>query len=306
MAENRIKKVLRRICLSALALVLALTVAALAVFFWHFPRYVMGKEPVTASPDADSITVMSYNLRCLTPLDLGEKSWFYRAELVAEDLRTHAPAIVGFQEATRWQYDYLMDILPEYGGVIVYRDDSLLSEGCPIVYHSGLFELVDQGAFWLSETPEVMSKDWGAAHYRICSYVILKEKAGGKEFVVFNTHLDHVSNEARVEGINVILDKIADFGGLPAVIMGDLNAEENSQTYRAAMQHFLDARYEAPRTVDTYTYHGWGVTEKCRRIDYVLLSRNGFRAESYTALTQPHDGVWSSDHAPLVVELVLE
>ena len=46
-----------------------------------------------------------------------------------------------------------------------------------------------------------MSKDWGAAHYRICSYVILKDNTTGKEFVVFNTHLDHESEEARINGI---------------------------------------------------------------------------------------------------------
>ena len=297
----------RRSVLTVLAsLVLCVVFVTLLVFFRYYPRYVREKEPVSIPASESQITVMSYNLRCLTPLDLGKKSWFYRAALIMDDLQAQAPDIIGFQEATKWQHDYLLDCLPEYGSIITYRDDSMIAEGCPIYYHGGRFTMVDQGTFWLSETPEVMSKDWGAAHYRVCSYAILRDKTTGEELVVFNTHLDHVSDEARINGIGVILDKIEEFGGLPAIIMGDLNAEEGSATYVNATVHFLDARYEAAQTTDSYTYHVWGDVEKSCRIDYFLLSRDAFSVESYTVLAQPHDGIWSSDHAPLVMKLFLE
>ena len=280
--------------------------AALTVFFWYYPRYNSGRNAIAVQTgDTGEIKMMSCNLRCLTPLDIGKKSWFYRADLVMNDIQTQAPGIIGFQEATVWQYDYLVDTMPDYDSVITYRDDSAIAEGCPIFYHTGQFALVDKGSFWLSETPEVMSKDWGAAHYRICSYVILTEKTADKTFVVFNTHLDHVSDEARIKGIQVVLDKIAEFGGLPAVIMGDLNAREGSQTYVSATEKFLDARYEAAVTTDSYTYHGWGDPEKQTRIDYFMISKIGFAVHSYDVLTEPHDGVYSSDHAPLVLTLSL-
>ena len=150
-----------------------------------------------------------------------------------------------------------------------------------------------------------MSRDWGSACYRICSYVILREKATEKEFVVFNTHLDHVSDEARINGIGVVLDKIAQFGGLPAVIMGDFNAEEGSKTYISATENFLDARYAAAETVDSPTYQGWGNAEKSRRIDYFMLSKTGFTVLSYNVLSALHDGVYSSDHCPIVLRLTL-
>ena len=86
--------------------------------------------------------------------------------------------------------------LQGYDSVITFRDESTFSEGCPVFYRTDLYDLIDKGSFWLSETPEKMSKDWDSACYRICSYVILKEKQTGLEFVVFNTHLDHVSEEA--------------------------------------------------------------------------------------------------------------
>ena len=39
--------------------------------------------------NTDEITMMSCNLRCLTPVDFGKKSWFYRAELVMEGIENN-------------------------------------------------------------------------------------------------------------------------------------------------------------------------------------------------------------------------
>ncbi len=296
------KKVLKAILVALLAIVLVAEV----VFGWYFPRYLLRAEPVLKMPEMGSIKMMSCNVRCLTPMDLGKKSWFYRADLLMQDIEAQAPGIIGFQEVTRWQYDYLKKVLLGYNSVIEYRDESLISEGCPIFYDRKLYELREKGSFWLSETPEVMSKDWGAAHYRICSYVILMERTTGKEFVVFNTHLDHVSDEARIKGIAVVLDKIAQFGGLPAVIMGDFNALEGSETYENATEHFLDARYAAAETMDGHTYQNWGNPEKYKRLDYFMISKTGWIAKKYAIIQPVHDGVYVSDHCPIVLELTFE
>lgn len=292
-----------RISVSA---VLVIVLAAIIVLGWYFPRYMQRKAAVTMTPDENSITLMSCNLRCLSPLDLGKRSWFYRADLLLSDITGQVPGIIGFQEATCWQYDYMADVLTGYDSVIDYRDNSLLSEGCPIFYHTSLYTLKDKGSFWLSETPEVMSKDWGAAHYRICSYVILTDNASGQDFVVFNTHLDHVSDEARIKGIGVVLEKIAQFGGLPSVIMGDFNALEGSETYRSTTEFFLDAQYAAAETMQGHTYQNWGNPEKFKRLDYFMVSKVGFTVDTYRVVQPIHDGVYASDHCPIVLQLILE
>lgn len=286
--------------------ILALILIAVIVTGWYFPRYISRKEAVVMNPKADAITMMSCNVRCLTPLDLGKRSWFYRADLLVLDIAAQNPGIIGFQEATQWQYRYLVDVLQGYDSVIDYRDQSIASEGCPIFYSTALYTLKDKGSFWLSETPDVMSKDWGAAHYRICSYVILTEKASGKDFVVFNTHLDHVSDEARIKGIAVVLEKIAQFGGLPAVIMGDFNALEGSETYNSATQYFLDAQYAAAETMEGHTYQNWGNLDKFKRLDYFMISKTGWVAQKYAIVQPVHDRVYASDHCPIVLQLILE
>ena len=296
-----------KILKSMLAALLAVLLIAFAVLFFYFPRYASRRQELSFEPQQQAeVKLMSCNLRCLTPLDLGKKSWFYRAELISADIAAQAPDVIGFQEATRWQYDYLCSTFPQYDSVIEYRDESVIAEGCPVFYRKDRFELVDKGSFWLSETPEQMSKDWGAACYRICSYVILSAKDSGKELVVFNTHLDHVSDEARIKGIQVVLDYIEAFGSLPSVIMGDLNAEEGSLTYEAVTENFLDGRYAAEKSCDSYTYQNWGNMEKSVRIDYFMLSKSGLRAEEYSVLTHTHEGVYASDHCPIVLTLSFE
>lgn len=301
-------KLLKKILLAIGLLLLTVILIWAVLMFWHYPHYIREKEPVSLSQASNTgeVRIMNYNVRCLSPLDLGEKNWFYRADLIIDSIGQEAPGIIGFQEVTTWQYDYLCETLTGFDSVITYRDEAFNSEGCPIFYQTELYSLIDKGSFWLSETPDVMSKDWGAAHYRICSYVILKDNATSKEFVVFNTHLDHVSDEARINGISVVLDKIAEFGGLPSVLMGDLNAEESSETYRSATEHFLDAKYQTENTMTSCTYQNWGEALDRNCIDYVMVSFSGFTVNSYKVVTDTYDGVYTSDHFPLSVSLTLD
>lgn len=234
-----------------------------------------------------------------------KKSWFYRADLIIKNIQKNAPSVIGFQEATKWQYSYLVDSMPDYDSVITYRDNTFNSEGCPVFYRKDLYKLIDKNSFWLSETPEEMSKDWGAACYRICSFVILEEKASGKQFVVFNTHLDHVSDEARIKGIGTVLDKIEQFGSLPSVIMGDFNAYEDSETYRSATENFLDAKYQTENPMTGVTYQNWGENLEGGSIDYFMISKQGIKVNEYKIVTDTYDGVYPSDHFQIFTVLEL-
>lgn len=298
------KKTIKKLFSAFGILLLAAAVALAGILFFHYPHYLKAKKPVDCEAPTDgSVRVMSCNVRCLTPFDFGKRSWFYRADLLAENLRKNAPTVIGFQEVTKWQYAYLTDVLPGFDSVITYRDKMFNSEGCPVFYRSDLYTLIDKNSFWLSETPDEMSKDWGSACYRICSYVILEEKTDGKRFVVFNTHLDHISDKARINGIHVILDKIREFGSLPAVIMGDFNAKEESETYKSATAEFLDAKYQTENTVSGATYQNWGLSLDNENIDYFMISKTGFAVEEYKVVTDTYDGVYPSDHFPIFTVL---
>lgn len=303
------KKSVKIILFSILAIVLVVLLAIGGTYMLYYPHYKSSQMEVSVAGSElkdGEIRVMSCNLRCKNTSDLGKKSWYYRADLIMKNIQSEYPGIIGFQECTKYQYPYLCESLPEYDSVITYRDSSKNAEGCPVFYRKDLYTLIDKGSFWLSETPDEMSIDWGSACYRICSYVVLEEKESGKQFAVFNTHLDHISEEARINGIKVVLDKIEQFGGMPSVLMGDFNAEEDSQTYRSAVENFSDTKYLTEKTMTSATYQNWGKALDNDCIDYVMVSKSGFTVNEYKVVQTTYDGVYPSDHFPLSVSLNLK
>ena len=286
-----------------LSIIAILLVCVITIFCIHLPTYLLSNDTAILGESNDgTMTIMSANVRCLSPEDLFERSWFNRAGLILEDINTVQPDIVGFQEATFVHYDYLKKVMVGYDSEMAYRDDFVLSEGCPIFWRTDKYEKIDSGAFWLSETPEVMSKDWGSEHYRICVYVILRDLDTGKEFAVFNTHLDHTSDLARINGIQVVLDKITEFGDIPAYLMGDLNAKENSETIQSTKDNFDDAKLIAGKTDDSPTFHGWGEAADPRRIDYIMISKGDAEVIEYGVLNNLHDEGYSSDHNAIYIK----
>ncbi len=252
------------------------------------------------------VKIMSTNLRCSTSSDEGDWAWDSRKELVAENIRQAKPTIIGMQEVTPLQYEYCKKLLKNYQSEITYRDNSEQSEGCPIFYYKDLYTLVNKGTFWLSETPAIMSKDWESAYYRICSYVVLRDNRTNKEFAVFNTHLDNISETARINGLNVILNKINSIGDFPTVLMGDFNATEDSQTYLTATEALLDIKYQVENDyVNCATYHNWGQELNRSAIDYFMITKTGVSVDSYEVITTTYNGKYVSDHFPIVTMLTI-
>ena len=127
-------KIVKRILLSVFCLFLAAVLVWGGIMFAYYPHYRKMKAPISVSEanlQPGEVRVMSCNLRCLNPTDLGKKSWFYRADLILKNIESEAPTIIGFQEATKWQYAYLCDTLPEYDSVITYRDNAVKLGGLP-------------------------------------------------------------------------------------------------------------------------------------------------------------------------------
>ena len=302
------KKFIKRIFKTILTIISTMIFVILIVELWYLPRYWINREKVELNMETtNEIVVMSSNVRCFAPQDYFKKSWFYRADLIRDDINFVKPDIIGFQEVTWMHYGYLKNIMSGYDSEITYRDDFILSEGCPIFYRTDKFELIDQGSFWLSETPDVMSKDWGAAHYRVAGYVILKDKNTQKNLVVFNTHLDHVSEAARINGIKLVLEKIQEFGGYPAILMGDFNAFVGEPTIDAAYEIFDDAsevsEVNLQEGLNEATYQKFGESLNHKRIDFLMISKTGINVKQYDVLDRTHDGVYASDHFSIYIKI---
>ncbi|MDE7478141.1 MAG: endonuclease/exonuclease/phosphatase family protein [Lachnospiraceae bacterium] len=278
------------------------------VINFYYLKYLLCAEKYEAQEDLGSneILVMSYNIRCWTVLDVGKKGWFYRADLVIDNISLMEPDIIGFQEVTSGQYAYLKDNLPGYVGIISYRDLMPWSEGCPIFFNTSRYELIESQSFWLSDTPDKISKGWGAAEYRICSYVILLDKKTNIKLSVFNTHLDHKSEEARINGLKVIVNRMDQLEDMPTILLGDFNSTEDMEAYEYIADIFLDVKYEAKKSMSGNTYHNWGKQLKGLPIDYVLVSKDCFDIYEYIVLKKNYAGTYPSDHFPVCAKMKIK
>lgn len=264
-----------------------------------------------AAPRADSVLrVMSYNIRFNNPGD-GVHAWPLRADRVANLIRYHNPDLFGLQEALIGQNEDLATRLPHYAWFGVGRDDGAAAgEGTPIFYRRDRFALLDQGTFWLSETPAVTaSKSWDAAITRIATWGRFVDRSTGRRFLLLNTHFDHVGQTAREHSARLIRQRLAALGqGDPVVVTGDFNVTPDNPAYTTMTTELGDARLRAaePPHGPEDTFFGFTVERDVpgRRIDYVFTSP-GVRSLRYATLTDQYYGHYPSDHLPVVADLVL-
>ena len=107
--------------------------------------------------------------------------------------------------------------------------------------------IIKGGTFGLSEKPDVPGyKSWKTACPRIATWGLFKDKKTGKEFIYYNTHLDHVSELARINGIKLLVKHAKENAkGKPLIISGDFNAKPTSETYATAKDSYtLDVVFE--------------------------------------------------------------
>lgn len=262
----------------------------------------------------ESIVVVSYNIRYDNPAD-EVNAWSERRARVAGLLSFYGADIAGLQEAEVHQIGYLEEQLPGYEWYGVGRNDGAdAGEFVPIFYRTSRFERIDAGTFWLSPDPSRPgSVGWDAALTRITSWVLLRDRTAGTELFVYNTHFDHVGEEARRESARLIRDSLRTRrGGHPAVVLGDFNATPDSEVYRTMMDStdtgaaLYDVRDRSPLIYGpTYTFEGFEVgSAEPVRIDYIFVTP-GVEVRRTGVLSDQIGGRYPSDHLPVLAEVVL-
>lgn len=255
------------------------------------------------------IKVMSYNIRLSSGTEKADSiyHWQHRKEASLNLMHEENPTVFGLQEACPDQMDYMVENLPEYGYIGVGRDDGKRKgEFMSIFYKKEEVELIDGGTFWLSETPDEVSKGWDAACFRTCTWALLKKKDTGKKFVYMNTHLDHKGKVAREESIKIIVERAEKLTGgkLPVFITADFNSPTSNAIFKPMQEAMLDARVEAPVTDDRGTLNCWGTTPPGVVIDHVFF--RGAEAQKFEVLRDKDYGApYVSDHYPVMLTAIM-
>lgn len=265
----------------------------------------------TASSDK-SLRVMTFNIRYNEPRD-GVNAWPNRKQKVADVIRFHKADLVGVQEAQIGQLEDLEKLLPAFAWCGVGRTDGKRDgEFSAILYRKERFKILECKTFWLSETPDTPgSKGWDAAYPRIVSFAKLRDNKSKKVFYHFNTHFDHVGVKARFESAKMIIGRIRNAsGGVQSILTGDLNVKEDTESYKtlaAADSGLKDARYTSANGHfgGNSTFNAFKEMQPANKIDYIFTTA-GIQVFEHGVLSDNWDGLWASDHLPVLAEIVLK
>ena len=251
------------------------------------------------------INVMSYNIRLNTASD-GVNAWPNRKDNVKALVKFYDTDILCVQEALPEQFDALSENT-DFDVVGVGRDDGKRKgEFSAIYFNKNRFIKKDGGTFWLSLTPDVPSKGWDAALNRICSWVRLYDKLNKKEFLVFNTHYDHVGVQARIESAKLIKQKIQEIAPkLPVVFTGDLNVTPETEAISTIKSFLSDAKEisQEPAYGPNGTFNDFDFNSDLKdKIDYIFVNK-GFKVQKFAVLSDSKDKRYFSDHLPVFARL---
>lgn len=257
--------------------------------------------------------VGTYNIRYQNQGDYKKgNGWKQRYPVVCAQINFQHPDILGTQEVLAEQLDDMKARLTDYDYIGVGRDDGKRKgEHTVIFYDRKTIRLLQQGHFWLSETPDKPGLGWDAACTRICTWGKFRSRKAGKTFYFFNLHLDHVGVVARRESARLVVRRIREIAkGKPVILTGDFNVDQNDTIYSIfTTSGLLDDSYEhsKQRFAENGTFNGFNPDRKTdSRIDHIFVSPS-FHVMRYGILTNCY---WTdqgrrlpSDHYPVFVRL---
>lgn len=254
---------------------------------------------------------MSYNIRLDVKSD-GENQWDKRKERVAGLMNFYNADFIGAQEVLHSQLEYLLQHLKNYSHIGVARDDGKKAgEYSNIFYRNDKYEVEQEGTFWLSPTPDSVSKGWDAALNRVCTYGLFKSKKGKQRIWVFNTHFDHIGKTSRLESSKLIVQKIRQLNtkNYPFVLMGDFNSRPEEAPAQYLMSEMKNARSLSELVYgDADTWNGFKFNAKpdgC--IDYIFIPEDKrMKVVKFATVTDSYDMKYPSDHFPVMAVIEID
>jgi len=267
------------------------------------------------------LRVMTFNVRGSYHPDDGPNQWPDREALNVATIRARAPHLVGMQEVQTGNLKAYHRLLPEHHWTAWPEYGDAPPHEWPAIYwRPDALRPLDSGGFWLSETPDRHSRSWDTDCIRSAAWVRFRHAATGATLVHLNTHLDHISERARIEGSRLILSRLDELqaDGAAAIVTGDCNDRPGSATHGLWLDAgFAEAHLAAGHADDparTFTYHGWRGTSFRRegdapvRIDWVLVrpgARTPARVVACDIVRDAAPPVYPSDHYPVIAEIAV-
>jgi endonuclease/exonuclease/phosphatase family metal-dependent hydrolase len=255
------------------------------------------------------INVCTYNIRCDCKAD-GVNCFDGRKGLILREFPKYNADVIGFQEVLPHVREWLEKNMPEYTFVGTGRNADYDGEHVCTAFRSDLFQLVSLDTYWLSDTPFVPGSRFGTDQSfcpRTVTAAVLITRKERKIVRMYNTHLDHVGSMSQAQGMTLVLSRIAAdearYPGTPVILTGDFNIYPDNPIIAGISKFSVGGRLMTDVTADVGgTFHAYKPETVHSKIDYIFTTAECDASRSQT-LTECEDGVYLSDHYPVVAEL---
>ena len=241
------------------------------------------------------LKVMTFNIRGTTTEDDAQNNWGMRAGSCRDMVIDQQPSLVGLQEAVATEWKYMSGTLASHGYAGV--TDADINDS--FLYRPDELELLSDGVFWLSDTPDKSSMSWDG-YVRYVHWAVLKILSSGQEFFYMNTHLG-LTAASRRSAMTLIQKrmKLLNPDGLPVVLMADFNTHATDAVFDGIRETMDCTREVAPITDEVKTYNAWGNEAKAYQCDHIWVTKS-VQCSEYKTVTQWYDGhKYVSDHYPV-------
>lgn len=271
---------------------------------------------------AKELRMMSFNVKAGTDGDTAAHNWTSRKVGQKMMVEKWSPDIIAIQEADVAQRKFYAAI-PGYSFVTVtnvpqsgadYKQSGLNE----IAYRTSRFKLLDSGWYWLSETPDKVSKGYSYDGYLTAVYAQLEDNENGQNFYVVCTHLASGDNEAsRRFTSKLVVDRTKELCGSNSVvfIMGDMNAAdytgsavrgypEKRESIAPFFEWLENARSTAAEKVGDYSLNHWGEWTKHATLNVdMIFYRNIKSSDCFSTDVNPYNNTeYISDHYPIIFD----
>ena len=257
-----------------------------------------------------------------------QRSWDNSKEAVAKLIVKLDCDLIGMQEVSGVCRDDLANLVKKVGGkkyqlwwVNTYPKEHKREVGNAIFYNKKEFKLSEQAIYYLSPTPEVMSKGWDETrYYRAALTTVVTHKKSGKKFFFIATHGPLAKGAKGPAGeILVEIDKKYNKEGLPTIVLGDMNSRPGDPFHQNMLTYYEDSFLVAEKTCGTIgTFNSAAGLDKNfeisnRRIDHIYVhstDKGKVKVKSYKVNRDKAkiDGVevYPSDHNPVIADITIK
>lgn len=234
----------------------------------------------TSGPEPSrAIRVMTFNVLCSFCDDTYDP-WEERLAYFHDIFDRHDLDLIGFQEiAIEREVAEVLRRDPEYDAVFYKGEDTSYPDAA-IAYRRARFSPVQQGAYWLSPTPEVVySKGFAPGQQvpRLVYWVRLKDSLSDRTVYFATTHFDNNSPSQELSA-PLVVERSAAFAQDLVIVTGDFNSQPRDVAYQTLTQveegGLLDTFELSPSVTPARNRTPGPTWDSEERIDHIFLGNN--------------------------------